>query len=417
MLMWAGTVTAETSYQAVTVAKEHFAQQRFSEGRGVLLGRLRTPTISLGEKSSIFSALGDFYCHDVGNYKQGLDYYQKAVGFNPDNPIASPQIEFIQSQQEKNRQVDQVITDISTTVNRARVDDDDGTKDKIQFLQTVAESRPDYYRLAEVFYYLGTYHAAGGRELKAIDYFERARQVKPGIDFMASVSEQIPVLRSRWRREVATAISTGVLAGMFLLAAVLFYATRPWQWLKLRQIAALLLLNSLLCIVFLAIYKGMSRTYAASDEAGKVVSEGAVYLYTSINSPGFKIFAVFMIYLVIGLGLISVFALSIGRLIKNKPAAAIVSGIGGAVMMVSLLGACYMQHFEPILDNTPELSVNGLLNPSKALVFSVEGIEPYILTDPEAFPNLDVGHRTNPYLEKWAEQYCPFDESETTGEK
>jgi tetratricopeptide (TPR) repeat protein len=405
-----GTLTAETQYEAVTVAKEHFAQRQFSEGRGVLLGRLKTPKVSLDEKSSIFSALGDFYCHDVGDYTQGMHHYEKAVSFNSDDPTALSQIESIRSQHNKHRQIDQWLTGMLATLNRSRPDDLSGLKEKARSLEMFAANTPDYYRSAELFYCLGTYHAARGQELKAIEYYNRAFQVKPGIDFMLPVSGKIKALHSRWLTETITAGSTGVFAVMFLVSALLFYTTRPWRWLTPRHVAGLALLNILLCIVTLAIQKGLAATYAVSGAAEEFLSQGGIYLYTSINSPGFSILAVFMIHLVIGLSLIFVFALSLSNLVKNKIVAASVSGIAGTVIMASLICIYYMRNCDMKLDNTPDLSINGLFDTSNAMIFSVEGIEPYILTDPEAFPNPSVIHNVDPPLENWAKEHCPFDE-------
>jgi hypothetical protein len=117
-----------------------------------------------------------------------------------------------------------------------------------------------------------------------------------------------------------------------------------------------------------------------------------------------------MIHLVIGLSLIFVFALSISNLVKNKIIAAIISGIAGTLIMASLIGIYYMRNGDMKLDNTPDLSINGLFDTSNAMLFPVEGIEPYILTDPDAFPNPSVIHNVDPPLENWAKEHCPFDE-------
>ena len=59
-LVCIGPLKAETQYETITIAKGHFAQRQFSEGRGVLLGRLRAPDVSVDEKSSILTAFADF---------------------------------------------------------------------------------------------------------------------------------------------------------------------------------------------------------------------------------------------------------------------------------------------------------------------------------------------------------------------
>ena len=408
-LVCIGPLKAETQYETITVAKEHFAQRQFSEGRGVLLGRLRAPDVSVDEKSSIFTAFADFYCNDVGDYTRGMDYYNKAVRLKPDHATALKQIEYIRSQQNEHRQMDQLVKEMLNRQNSSSQPDDlSALKEKNRSLETFITGTPGYYRSAEVFYCLGMSYAAAGRELKAIEYFRRALQVKPGIDFMLPISKRIEVWHSRWVREVITISVTSVFTVMY--AALLFYATRPWQWLKLRNIAGLVLFNILLCIVVLAAQKWLAAAYTASDEAEKLLSKGSIYLYTSINSPGFGILAVFITHLLIGFSLIFILSRSIAILLKNKILAAMFSGIAGTLIMASVSCIYYMRNCDQKLVNTPDLSIGGLFDRSNAMIFPIKGIDPYILTDPEAFPNPSVIHNVNPPLENWAKEHCPFDE-------
>jgi tetratricopeptide (TPR) repeat protein len=411
-LVCIGPLKAETQYETITIAKGHFAQRQFSEGRGVLLGRLRAPDVSVDEKSSILTAFADFYCNDVGDYTQGMDYYDKAVRLKPDNATALKQIEYIRSQQNQHRQIDQLVKEMLSRQNSSSQPADlSALKEMNRPLETFITGTPDYYRSAEVFYCLGMYYADAGRERKAIESFRRALQIKPGIDFMLPVSKRIEVWHSRWVREVITICMTSTFAVMYFLTALLFYATRPWQWLKLRTIAELVLINILLCIVILAAQKWLAAAYAVSDEAGDLLSKGSIYLYTSMDSPGFGILAVFMTHLIIGFNLIFIFSRSIANLLKNKIIAAMIGGIAGTLIMASVISIYYMRNCDMKLTNTPDLSIKGLFDLSNAMIFPVKGIEPYLLTDPEAFPNPSVIHNVNPPLENWAKAHCPFDES------
>jgi hypothetical protein len=40
--------------------------------------------------------------------------------------------------------------------------------------------------------------------------------------------------------------------------------------------------------------------------------------------------------------------------------------------------------------------------------FVTVGIEPYILTNPKAYPNLAISNVADPYMSAWMKEYCVF---------
>lgn len=406
---------AAESYESTTLATEHFAQHQFTEGRAVLIDRLGGPGLSTAEKSAIWCAMGDFCCEYVGDFKSGFDYYQRARKLQPDNADLKGRIEHILSSREKYADIDKLVREIRSrpnwTVNAP------GTKAKIDTLKQFIIGSPDYYRMAEVYYCLALYNVGERKDPKALDYFTRAESLKPAIAFFIPIRNNFKIVRDRFIKRVTTTSTRNVLAFMFILSVVLFYTTKPWRWLTLKNIGICAILVILLCISALAVNKLLTASYVSSESTQQMVSMGETYLYTSLIGPGFSIYATFLMYLAAAFLITYVFALGASALISRKFVAVVLNCIAGTVIMASLVCTFYLRDCDMKTKDPPELSPASFFNTSDAFLLTIKGIEPYILTNPEGFPNPGVTHNTNPPLENWAREHCPFDVTEKPGEK
>lgn len=405
---------AAESYESTTLATEHFAQHQFVEGRTVLINRLRAPGLSPAEKSAILGTMGDFFCEYVGDFRSGLNYYQRSLKLQPRDADLKSRIEQIRSSQKKYADIDKLVRAIRSKPNW--LVNVPGSKAKIDTIKQLIVESPDYYRIAEAYYCLAIYNVGQNNDLKALDHFNQAQTLKPAISFFIPVRNNLNFVRARFIRKVVTISTTSVFIIMFILSVALFYAAKPWHWLTLKNIGGFIIMVVVLCVVMLAVGNFLAGRYVNSESTQQMVSIGETYLYTSLNGPGFSIYATFLMYLAGAFLLTYVFALGASTLISKKCVAVVLNCIAGTLIMASLVCIFYLRNCDMKTRNAPELRVSTFFNTSNALLLTVDGIEPYILTDPEMFPNPGVSHNTNPPLEDWAREHCPFDEEDEGGD-
>ncbi|HEG43717.1 MAG TPA: hypothetical protein ENH94_06695 [Phycisphaerales bacterium] len=402
---------AAESYESTTLAKEHFAQHQFTEGKSVLINRLRTPGLTNAEKSAILGAMGDFYCEYAGDFRSGLSYYQRAQKSHLDNAdFKKTRIEYILSCRKKYADIDKLVHEIRNKPNW--LVNGPGTRAKIDTLKQFIVGSPDYYRVAELYYCLAIYNAGESKYLKALDYFNQAESLKPAIGYFIPLHGHFKIVHDRLIRRVVTISATSVFTFMFILSAALFYAAKPWHWLTLKNIGGFIILLVLLCGLFLAVGHLLATRYVNSESTQEMISVGEKYLYTSLNGPGFDIYAKFLMYIAAAFFLTYVFALGASALIRKKFVAVVLNSIAGTLIMASLVCIFYLRNCDMKTMDPPNVSPSAFLNTSNAVLLTIDGIEPYILTEPENFPNPGVSHNTNPPLEDWAREHCPFDDKD-----
>lgn len=415
-VVFAGDLTlAAENYEPITLATEHFGQHQFTEGRAALISRLGTPGLSAAEKSAILGAMGDFYCEHVGDFRNGLKYYQRALKLQPDNTDLKGRIEHILSSQKKYAKIDKLVGEIRRGPNW--LVNVPGTKAKIDTLKQLVIESPDYYRMAEAYYCFAIYNVGESKDLKALDYFSQAKSFKPAINFFIPLRNNAEFVRTRLTRRVVTTSTRSILAFMFVLSAVLFYAARPWRWMTLKNIGVFIILLTVLCGLMLAVGNLLSGRYVNSESTQQMVSLGETYLYTSLIGPAFSIYATFLMYLIAAFLIIYVFALGASALIGKRSVAVVLNCIAGTVIMASLVCTFYLKNCDMKTKNSLELSPGIFFNTSDAMLLTIKGIEPYLLTDPDGFPNPGVSHNTNPPLESWAREHCPFNLPEEASKK
>jgi len=407
---------AAESYESTVLAADHFAQHRFVEGRSVLIDRLRAQDLTGAEKSAILGTMGDFFCEYVGDFRSGFNYYQRARKLRPNEPdFKKDRIEYILSCQKNYADIDKLVREIRSGSNW--LVNAPGAKTRIDRLKQFIIESPDYYRMAEVYYCFAIYNVGESKYLKALDHFKRCESIKPAVSFFIPVRNNIETVRARFIRRVATISATSIFTFMFILSAVLFYAAKPWHWLTLKNIGGFIILVAVLCVSMLAVGNFLMGRYVNSESTQQMLSIGETYLFTSLNGPAFSIYAIFLGYLAGAFLLTYVFALGVSALASRKCAAVVLNCIAGALIMSSMVCLFYLRNCDMKTRNSPELSARGFFDTSNALHLPIEGIEPYILTDPERFPNPGVSHNTNPPLEDWAREHCTFDVTDESGGK
>ncbi|MCU0857750.1 MAG: hypothetical protein MUC65_05030 [Pontiellaceae bacterium] len=400
-----GWLSASATYESVSLAASFFSKHQFNEGQSVLIKQLGEPDLDNAERAAIWEALGDFYRDDVGDFSGAVNFYQQA------EELGYPQkdrLESIRRLKDKYADIDRIIQEIRSRSNWMVNEPD--AQEKISTLQAFIAQTPDYYRMAEAHYCIALYHAAGGRNGKALASFKRAESIKPALSFFIPVQNQMKLIQTRWYRWIATCGSKTVFILMFLLSSILFYSSKPWKWLTFKIIRRFFLLLTALCLLFLAAGFLLSALYLKSDGARQLTSAGETYLFSVIYAPGFNLYIKLVLYMVAAFFLTCVFALGTTSLIRRKSISALLNGLAGTLIMASLVCIFYLKHCDQKTLGLPDLTPGSFFSATKALPFSSRGIEPLILTDPEAFLDPGVSHNVNPPLEKWAREHCPFSE-------
>jgi hypothetical protein len=88
--------------------------------------------------------------------------------------------------------------------------------------------------------------------------------------------------------------------------------------------------------------------------------------------------------------------------------AALINLVFATLLFTSMTTVFYMQ-------NCDQKSLFGSEVPPGVLYylkgdnyFVTSGIEPYVLTNPRAYPNLATNNLSDPYMLEWVRKYCPF---------
>ena len=415
VFVFSGLVYGEPNEPA-SDARVLFEGGLYDEGLSVANTALRDRSISAEKRCEVLRDLAWFYEDLVGNLEMALRNYRKIL--RSDLPaghalkaFAREQIARVNELGRKYGREDALIREARIGASKKR--DAEQIKDEISQLEAIAENNPAYYRLAEVYYHLGMDYMALKKYAKAHKVLSRPVELKPSVRFYLPAENRAAEAREKWVRTTATQSAWGATGVLLVVTVVGFYAARPWRWVTGRNVLAGAAVIVLWGIVFGVSHMWFGRAFEVSEEAvAEIYAEIPAFVSASPGSAGSEVMKYLFLYGVIGTVGVFVFSIATARL-KCRVTAMFLNVVFGLVLLSSLTTVFYLRHLERGTESVFNSQAEGLAHyPQGHVYLYMSDLESYILTNPKAYANLDLGSIGEVELRRWIEVHCPFDEVE-----
>jgi hypothetical protein len=386
-------------------AKALFAQGKFLQGRDILTKALNDPDPN--QRADALQAYAGFYENIAGNTDNALSLYGDILRTNlpadhPEKFLAQKEINRIRQLKIQYKAEDELLRRLQLS---SKVSPDENKKQITQLL-AIIQQKPDYYRLFEVHYQLGRNYFAAEDYHMAYISLKKAIELKPGVNFYLPVNVWMDSAYGKWIRTTINAVTWTLLGGLLVLTLIVFYASCPWRWLKLKH----LIVGFSFFLAWLIVF-GVSYIWFA-DKPG--VSETTMFkagvvppYFYSFGPEGafWKVTQNLFMYGLVGLLGVFVFSIGIGRL-KSRWIAALVNVVFAVLLFTALTTVFYMRNCDQksIFASEGKGHVGYYLKGDNYFVSF--GMEPYVLTNPKAYPNLTINNVADPYMNAWLKKYC-----------
>jgi len=200
---------------------------------------------------------------------------------------------------------------------------------------------------------------------------------------------------------------------VLICSIVVIYVSRPWRWVRWGHLDVVLAVMVLWLLGFSLSYKWVGGRFEATETIAKEINaELPAFISASAGSPGSEVTKYLFLYGLVGVAGTFAFCVGMSRF-KYRWLALIVNCVFGLLLCGCLASVFYMRY---CCDKTVFRSPGkGGLYYLKGNIYSVVSEpEPYILTNPKAYPNLNLSNMREGDFKEWVKKYCPFDD---TGEK
>lgn len=275
-------------------------------------------------------------------------------------------------------------------------------------LLSIIDKKPDYYRISEVYYQLGRHYLTAENYHQAYITLKKSLQLKPGINFYLPVNVYADMAYATWVRSIINSVSRGILGALLIVTIIAFYSSRPWRWLKLKHLMTGLAIALLWLIIFGLSYTLLTYKLILSDTTmGEISAAPPCFIDCGPDSQNWQATKNLFVYGLVGASGLFVFSIGISKL-KHRWAALLINAAFALLLFTALTTTFYMQN----CDQKSAFSSgaqNGILHYIKGSNYFVSfGMEPYILTNPKAYPNLAINNVVDTHMQDWIKKYCPF---------
>ncbi len=377
----------------VADAEHLFQNGAYREGLAVLTTAHGDPTLTPEQHAVVLQALGRFYENLVGNHAMALNFYQKLLTLNlptdhPGQQLARQEERRLRNEEQIYVEQDRALREFQSALDTLEASE---LIERIAQLQALMDEYPDYYKLPEVLYTLGMTYLAQKNFRQAIASFQNALALKPALDiYYLAVTPQIQIAYTQWKRTLAQRFAWGTLAILGVVSAALFYAARPWRWLRWRHLSVGIGLAAGWWGLFTLTALWLSRNFQVPGHALEALRTKLPSLVRAVSgSPGSDILRTLFLYSLVGLGGTFIFAIGLSRL-KWRWIACGLNAIVGFLFVTASLTVFYLRYcddhgeFIPTADQGVVRYLNG------AVYLHPINPAPYILTDPAAYADLEI---------------------------
>ena len=274
-------------------------------------------------------------------------------------------------------------------------------------LLSIIDKKPDYYRISEVYYQLGRHYLAMENYRQAYIALKKSLQLKPGINFYLPVNVYADMAYAKWIRSIINSASRGILGVLLIVTMIAFYSSRPWRWLKLRHLMTGLAIALLWLIIFSISYKLLTSNHGISDKTmGEISAAPPCFVNCGPDSQNWQVVKSLFVYGLVGVLGLFVFSIGISRF-KYRWAAMLINVAFALLLFTALTTTFYMRNCDQKSVFNSDVQ-NGTLHYIRGSSYFISfGMEPYILTNPKAYPNLAIDNVSDIHMREWIKKHCP----------
>ena len=268
ILIWFALVAYAYGDQITMVseAQNLVEQKEYGKAFSLLNRAIRDQTLSPLQRAQALKTKAQFFEELRGDPDKALEIYKKILETklpqgHSVKALANDEIFRLEALKKKYSKQDAVLKRVRSLSGTSA--DKNKTKAQIVQLRTLIEESPEYYKLVEVYYYLGLNYMSVAEYGKSSKLFEKCIQLEPSVNFYLPVGIKLKIARERW---VVTTIklATWAIIGVLLIFTVIgFYASKPWRWLRMKHLAFGLVMVALWWLTFTWCHKYFGEEFQA----------------------------------------------------------------------------------------------------------------------------------------------------------
>ena len=211
----------------ISQAESLFELGEYAEGVELLTAARDNEGLSSEQRCNILVALADAHAEYTGDYSAALDCYRLVLAADvlpghASKSSARPQMMRIESFTRKYAEQNTVIEEIAKSASEK-------AGEHIGYLEEIAAKSGDYYRLAEVYYYLGVGYVSLGEYERGADALAKALKLKPGLDTWLSVDEHVETAEGQVKANGIEKQRWAVSGVLLVMAVIVVCISKPWR--------------------------------------------------------------------------------------------------------------------------------------------------------------------------------------------
>jgi hypothetical protein len=355
-------------------------------------------------KASVLHTAAGFLEHDAGAFDRALTTYERLLGLPL--PPESPLMRTARDSALRIRELKQKHAQVYLAV--AEIEQSPATRDNaaatIVTLRSLAALNPGFPEPETISYYLGLYLFLDRQ------YAESFRELRQATTQRAATALKLPNLprlmdqaRRKWLWTSARTIAWSIIGAFLVVAAGLFYVTRPWRWAGIRQWMLLIVLVLSWWMVFALASRWVG---AHAQETIARTGQRVTQRFSKFGNPAGEAYEALFRYGLVGTLGIGVLVIATARF-RLRVTVVVANTVAAFLLFTSLMFVFYERHGTR---GNVSLSVQepSLLDYLKTVVsYTTDEIEPFVLTNPTAFPNLNIANIHDPQMRDWLMNYLP----------
>jgi tetratricopeptide (TPR) repeat protein len=371
-----------------------------------VINESRTPL----QQAQAYKLLAEFYDKTVGDYNKAIQHYDKILDIYPEDgealiAEARNELSRINLLKKQNAQKNNLLEKLR--IESGSLKDQQTLPNEIKLLKLMIKDDPNYYRIAEAYYYLGQDYLLNRNYYSACKSFSKSLAVKPGIDFYLPVQTKWGFAHKNLVRTLAFKSSWSAAGILLLITVFAFYVSRPWKWITIRHWAAGVAVIILWCAFYGLLCLLLGKNINLSPEAIRNIGiQYPSFMSSSLGSLGSRLMIYLFAYGLIGVIGMFIFATAVSRL-KSKWIRLIINFVFSLVLFSSLMTIFYLRYCDNKTLFYSPCPGEKLYYPRGYLLSIQSDPKPEVLTNPKDYPDLAVSNVDEPILQQWIIKYCP----------
>lgn len=395
----------------LTLAREKIASRNFRDAHQLLEKAMRNRDTQTADRLAILAELAGFYENQVGDDHRALKLWQRLLS---KAPAAAPQRISAQRAIARIEDRQRRLAGVKRELNSLRMAAvQPGHRDKPAFLEKMTRQRKQLEQMANHFslaadidYTLGLTHLALGHFFRTDLCFGRVLAQFPAFGFQQPIARLRKTARQSWIRCLCIRASWFVLAVFWLVTAMGLAWSRPWNWLRWHHIGA----GTVAVLTWIAVFQIMLHWPGRQSQAAEFVNRDGfyptpTYVHTRLGSPESAVAEKLLYYGLAAVG--GTFLLSvISARLRRQRLRQWIGGVGGLCLGLALVSQFYYSGCDN-LSRFYRRNDSAAAWVSAQLAFRASEPEPYLLTEPRAYPGVELASISDPLLVDWLEQHVP----------